>query len=503
MKSPDPLHLLIQHLSQTEKRYFKRFSQLHGTKDSNYLLLFDAIDRMTVYSESGLRGKLKGKTLLKHLSSEKNYLYHLILKSLRAYHADGSKNNELYNLMQSIEILFEKGLYKQCEKLVQKAKKIAYTYEKNTLLLDVLAWEQKITRARFDLENLDETITEENRIIGELQQVVSLKIIFYRLTTFIDQRGVARSKEELQRLDEIIRKDILQKERPGWSYEAGVYYYMAWSDYYYAHGNLEKDYEYSRKLLQFVTSYPQLLVQDVRVHVNALSYFIIACLRLKRFDEAHHTLGQLKAYLPGLRKLTRDMEVRTYSLCVRLELNYFRLTGQFEKGATLVQEVSSALSTKQRPLSKEQELVIGFFLAFFYWQAGNRKQTLHWINHILSQKLREDILCFTRILNLIFHYEQGNEMILDHNIRSTKSYLKRKKKLFNTEIILLKYLEKLAEHEDQRDKLWPALFKQMKENLTNPYERTILDYFDLLAWIESKIEHKTLEEVVRERLVRK
>ncbi|MCB0396651.1 MAG: hypothetical protein KDD36_08360 [Flavobacteriales bacterium] len=298
MKRTDQLHELIKSLSQTEKRYFKMFSNMRGKGGTNYLNLFEAIERMKVYDEGRLKEKFKGSTLSKHLPSEKNYLYHLILKSLRAYHSDATKNNELSNLLQSIEILFDKGMFTHCLKLLAKARKLAYRYEKHTLLLDILKWEQKITRARFDLDNLeenvDETLAEEHRILSDLQAIAQYKISFYKLTTFIDNRGIARSESELQRLDNIMSGDFIRSIENATSYEGRIYYYLSWADYHYARGNLKEDYKISQELVNFIESKPELLQQDKRPHINGLSYLAIACTRIGMFDEARKALNDLK-----------------------------------------------------------------------------------------------------------------------------------------------------------------------------------------------------------------
>ena len=83
-KSSSDLFDLIKSLKQSEKRYFKIFSERHviGEKN-NYVMLFDAIDNMAEYDELAL---IKSNPFLKEslLSDQKYHLYGLILKSLAA-----------------------------------------------------------------------------------------------------------------------------------------------------------------------------------------------------------------------------------------------------------------------------------------------------------------------------------------------------------------------------------------------------------------------------------
>ncbi|MCB0396650.1 MAG: hypothetical protein KDD36_08355 [Flavobacteriales bacterium] len=199
--------------------------------------------------------------------------------------------------------------------------------------------------------------------------------------------------------------------------------------------------------------------------------------------------------------MSRDLEVRTYSLVLRLELSLFRETGEFEKGYELAKQISDALQSREKSLSKEQELMVFFYMAFFFWSSNDRKKTLHYLNRIFESKEREDILCFARILNIISHFEMGNTLILGHIIRSTKSFLQRRKKLFQSELLVLKYIDKMAGMNSDAEKreCFIALGKAMDETLKDPYERTVLDYMDLSSWITSHVENIPFAEVVRKK----
>ena len=107
-KKEDQLFLLIKSLSKSQKRYIK----VNSPKDSqtNYIQLFDAMDKMKFYNESKLLSKFKGTNLVNHLPSEKNYLYETILKSMRLYISEGSARVQIHALIQDIILLYEKGL---------------------------------------------------------------------------------------------------------------------------------------------------------------------------------------------------------------------------------------------------------------------------------------------------------------------------------------------------------------------------------------------------------
>ena len=148
MKATDDLFQLIKSLDQSEKRYFKVFATMHikGSDDNKYVKLFDAIDNQDEYSESEIRKQFANEKFLNQLHVAKNYLYNTILKSLRLYYSEKSKLNELMDTLRDVQILYDKSLFRQCIKHLEKAKKIAYAYEKYAQILAILDWEKTLAR---------------------------------------------------------------------------------------------------------------------------------------------------------------------------------------------------------------------------------------------------------------------------------------------------------------------------------------------------------------------
>ena len=79
MKPSTELFQLIKSLTKSEKRYFKLSSSLQSG-EKNYLKLFEAIELQNEYDEEAIKEQFKAETFIKHLPSEKNHLYNLILK---------------------------------------------------------------------------------------------------------------------------------------------------------------------------------------------------------------------------------------------------------------------------------------------------------------------------------------------------------------------------------------------------------------------------------------
>ena len=79
----------------------------------------------------------------------------MILTSLRNYH-ETNLEDKFYTWMRNAQLLFDKGLYQQSEKSLNKAKRSAQENERFLQLLEIYRWEHQIAHSRNDFNRLDE-----------------------------------------------------------------------------------------------------------------------------------------------------------------------------------------------------------------------------------------------------------------------------------------------------------------------------------------------------------
>ena len=141
MKPSDSLFRLIRSMSKSEKGYFKKFSSLHVIgKQNNYIRLFDAIDTQQEYNEAAVKKTFKNEVFIKQLTATKNYLYNLILKSMRIYRSAESPEMQLKDVISDAEILFEKELFTDCETRLEKARRLSEENHFIDFLPYILRW---------------------------------------------------------------------------------------------------------------------------------------------------------------------------------------------------------------------------------------------------------------------------------------------------------------------------------------------------------------------------
>jgi hypothetical protein len=116
--------------------------------------------------------------------------------------------------------------------------------------------------------------------------------------------------------------------------------------------------------------------------------------------------------------------------------------------------------------------------------------------------MREDLQCFTRVLNLMAHYEAGYDYHLEKIIKNTYKYLLKMNDLHEVQKALIRYvrnLENIYPH-DIKDSL-KKLYKELKKFENDPYEKRSFLYLDILSYLESKIERKPLRDIIKEKAI--
>src|SRR5437762_10201277 len=121
-RSTDALFQLVKSLEKSEKRNFKLYVKRNSSSDELKIVkLFDALDKLNEYDEEQLLKK--DKSIRKQqLSNMKAHLYKQILSSLRLIKDENNIDIQLHEQMDYARILFNKGLYLQSLKVLDKMK---------------------------------------------------------------------------------------------------------------------------------------------------------------------------------------------------------------------------------------------------------------------------------------------------------------------------------------------------------------------------------------------
>jgi tetratricopeptide (TPR) repeat protein len=140
--------------------------------------------------------------------------------------------------------------------------------------------------------------------------------------------------------------------------------------------------------------------------------------------------------------------------------------------------------------------------AYSYFGIGDYKKALSFINEVLNdneQNLRQDIYSFSRLLNLVLHYELENYDFLEYVIKSTNRYLSKYERDYKIEDVLIKYIRKLSKVSSPKasQEIFVAMNKEVNILMQDHQERVVLEFFNIEAWIDSKINKTSFSESVQ------
>ena len=510
MKPSTELFDLIKTLSKSEKRFFKLSSSLQSG-EKNYIKIFDAIDSQDDYNEEALKELFKKESFIQHLPSEKNHLYKLILKSLRSYHSDNSVSSILQQEIKNIEILYKKALYKECNKFLHRAKKMAHEHEKFYYLFELINIEKQLLEeayesGEFDYD-LDALIKEENEILDKLRNLAEYHILYSRINYVFRREGFAHNEEERTIVKEIEDYHLIKGKNTALSSSAASICYYIKGLCAVTNRQYQDAYIFFNKVKEILDRNLNLRADLAKRYIRTLSHLLYCYIDNKKYEEARQVIDEMKL-LEGKEGFDNiDVEVSIFTSSHLAELVLWEKRGEHKLALTKINSIISGFAKMGETINKENKLLFHYHIATIYFGAGEFKDALHWINNVLNdneQSLRQDIYAFSRLLNLIVHYELGNHDLLEYIIKSTIRFLNKKEKDYKVESVIVKHLRKLVKItlDGERKEAYLTMKSELEVLFENPVERVLLDYFDVLSWLEAKIQGVTFTEAVgRKKLI--
>ncbi len=198
----DALFVLVKSLSKSEKRQFKLYvGRLGVNTDAKFLALFNLLDKIKQYDEKTILES--GIVKKAQLSNLKAHLYKQILVSLRLNPVNQNIRVQIREQLDFATILYQKGLYKQSLKILDKVKAIAIENEEKNIAYEIVELEkiietQYITRSIPD--RADELAIQAKELSGHNVMTSKLSNLSLQLYGMMLKVGYVRSNEDFQKV---------------------------------------------------------------------------------------------------------------------------------------------------------------------------------------------------------------------------------------------------------------------------------------------------------------
>jgi hypothetical protein len=487
----EDLFQLIKGMNMSEKRYFKvQSAKSTSGRNNNYLKLFDSISSQEYYDEKELKAMLSKENFIRHLPSEKNYLYDSILSSLNSYYKDKTFLSRYCSTLTSIEILYNKGLFSQCKKLIRKAKKEAYSLDKFAVLLIIIRWEIVISIKDEDEQELFKNFDEEMRIIRTMQVQAAFMKLAFDLQIRIDK---GKTSEEYISDTEQKIESMYPRDESINSFWARYYYYSIRGLICSVRNDAKERNLAYRKIKEVMDDAPQFIRDLPTIYHLNYNNLITGMLFERNFAEASRLIATQKRFPADYRITNQTLQKIVFLNAHENELYMHYKTGNAAQGQALVRSIEAEVK-KIRPDFSPVLYELLFFMAVADQMAGNYSLALKWLNKILNAQhaiyFRKELRMNTHLLYLIVLY-QNNDWLFENRWKSTKKLLTAEPQ-FRMQQSVLECIRILAEDKPvaknkQELKSHLAL---IKKEIKNSNDEKLYKTFDFIQWIEAEAKGK-------------
>lgn len=505
-RSTDALFQLVKSLEKSEKRNFKLYVKRNSSSENlKTIQLFDALDKMTDYDEPLLLKKNKAITK-QQLSNIKAQLYRQILSSLRIIKDENNIDIQLHEQMDYARILYNKGLYLQSLKALDRLKDVARDHNQVTYLQQALFFEKKIEALYItrSMQNRAEKLSQESDTVNDsLTLINKLSNLSLQLYSWYIQHGHARNENDIKSINLFFETSLpAEASSPKGFYEK-LYLYQSHCWYAFIRLDFLQYYRYCQRWVDLFDKHPDMLPVETASYIKGMHNLMSAHFDLLNHEKLAETIKQFEKFARHKLVTQNDNNrILTYQYLYTARINLYFLQGTFNKGLLMVPHLEEMLKEYGLYLDTHRVLVFYYKIACLYFGSGDNEKAIDYLNRIINQKsdLRNDLQCYARLLHLIAHYELGNFDLLEYLIKSVYRYMSKMESLSKVEEEMFAFLRRsfhVGAHALKPE--FEKLLNKLKKYENNPLERRAFAYLDVISWLESKIRNVNVQDVVRER----
>ncbi len=442
MTPNNDLHTLIHRLSGPEKRYFRLFSNVHSKKGGKHLeQLFNAIEKQTEYDEAKLKLTIGNKQIVKQFAVLKHQLYQQILESLRQFdtpHAPPAR--VATDHLSHAQLLLNRGLTVQAIKLIRKSIKMAVKYELPEIELYAYQLLRNAAYTDTNIDQLDQLLTEVVPREKELSVITREKqeLVAAKLQVFIKQRRqfIADSTD-----GEFM--NILPQKPEGVSTGNMVLYHEIHSIHSRIVGknnSFLNHLQQAKEALIEAGFHRMFPMQYLSVQYNLIQAYLIADM-----EKAYQLTYELEDEIDTLPKSKKPRAFlnRAYRAIYLSRLAYYFMSLKPFKAIEQIQGPSGTFFSK---LSADDSSVHDMEAIRAYFMTGKYRKCIRHCNrtiHDTTPEFRYDIKAVSYLTIIFCQYDLRGPGHLSHAIKHAREYIEDTNRLNPYEETILEFFEKV------------------------------------------------------------
>lgn len=494
---------LVKSLTKSEKRQFKLYvGRLEGNADAKYLALFNELEKLDAYDEQVV---LKNTAIPKRqLSNQNANLYKQILISLRLNPAQQTVPLQIREQLDHATILYNKGLYKQALRILDKAKSTATELEENYVAYEIVEFEkiiesQYITRSL--ISRADDLAIQAKNI--SIQNVLSSKLsnLSLQLYSFLLRNGYSKNEEDFTLAKNYFNYHLPDFKLSELGFKEKMYLYMSQLWYSFIVQDFKGSFKYATKWVELFQEYPKMMSLHP-VYFMKGQYYLLESLYYLRYLSKYQFYYE---FLAGFEKdknvISNDNTRALYFIYSRYAwINMKFLAADFQGGLAGISKIEKELNQYKALIDPHHVMVFYYKFACLHFGVDHHRECVGYLDKIIDNKelgMREDLLCYSRILKLICLFEMGDNQ-MDSMIRSTYRFLSQMNDMHQVQKEIIGFIRGEI-YPTELHKMFKVLHKKLKALEDHPYEKRSFLYLDIISWLESKIEVKPILQIIQEK----
>jgi tetratricopeptide (TPR) repeat protein len=503
----EQLFTIIKSLTKAEKRNFRLYVQrLQSNENVLYVRLFDILDKAEDYDEDKVLEKM-GDIPKSQFVNIKRHLYTQVLKSLRLIF----ENIESIRVREQIDfahILYSKGLYLQAFKLLDRVKDMMPEAGHDLLRLEIIEFqkfieERHITRSRKKSGKVESLLVESENQEARVSNLILLSNLKIKIHGWYIQTGHVRDQRDHFTVKEYFESELRKARQTNLSVIEEIYLQQSYMWYYYILLDFERCYHHANLWVKAFDDNPLQKREDPVLYMRGLSYELTSLYSLRDYTRYVEVLKKFEAFIVS-HSAYFDMtgQIISFLYLYTAKINRHFLEGSFKEGLELVPEINRLIKKYGRFIDIHRIMVFNYKTAWLYLGSGQPSQAIEYLNKILNLQsaghLRTDIQCYARLMHLMAHFELGHFNLLEHLVDGVGRFFSKMRDLNEVQIVLFQFFKNnLDMHKKDLINNLQALKKDVLRLEKNPYEGRTFHHLDIIAWIESRIQGKTIGEIIQ------
>jgi hypothetical protein len=491
MKPKNDVFQLVRSLTKAEKRFFNLFSAL-SEGEKNYVKLFNALDKMSEYDEKKLKKKLAGERFLNNLSYEKNYLFKMLLRSLRIFHDESDSDNALHSRIIDINILTEKGLYNASRETLKKAMAIAGTHKKYELQIALLKLETDLDDRLYDIgqttRNIEHHFTQISQHLKHIDSYNRYKKLYDSFWIYARQRR----EKGMEGLRKLMSTPELKKYPEDGGFYAQKFYLAIHSSFKMFEGKTAESLVYTEDLVSLIQAHPELIADQPKQYYGAVHNLLGRYIYLGEEQKFFKMLEEFREFPEKVNPIRRKFySLKVTASSIQLELEFYLKNNLQKKALLRLPKLTTVLKEMEKEMPVEHILTLNYTAACVFFINGHCKDALRHIHRMINDEnlvdQRIDLQCNARLMRICCYHDMNDTVGMELAQKDLKRTMRNEHLHFDSLKLLSSYFSKAAVMTPAQRKLELSVLEKKISALmkTSEKDHTLMSEVEILTWIRN------------------